>query len=84
MFSSASAGASPTRDLPRALEALQSKCGNRLSATVATITCGAPAISEGTVQALWFRADEHPEGGEPDYLAFTQMDVLNFVDRLQS
>jgi hypothetical protein len=35
-----------------------------------------------TVQALWFRADEHPEGGEPDFQAFTQMDVLNVVDRL--
>ncbi len=35
-----------------------------------------------TVQAMWFRADEHPEGGEPDYQAFTQMDVLNIADRL--
>ena len=35
-----------------------------------------------TVQAIWFRADEHPEGGEPDYQAFTQMDVLNIADRL--
>jgi len=34
-------------------------------------------------ESLWFHADEHPEGGEPDYLAFTQMDVLNFVDRLR-
>jgi putative hydrolase of the HAD superfamily len=35
-----------------------------------------------TVQALWFRADENPNGIEPDYQAFTQMDVLNVVDRL--
>ena len=37
-----------------------------------------------TVQALWFRADEHPEGGEPDFQAFTQMDVLNIARRLQA
>jgi hypothetical protein len=30
-----------------------------------------------TVQALWFRGDEHPDGAEPDYKAFTQLDVLN-------
>ena len=35
-----------------------------------------------SVQALWFRADEHEEGGEPDHQAFTQMDVLNLADRL--
>ena len=34
-----------------------------------------------TVQALWFRADEHPDGREPDHQAFTQMDVLNVVRR---
>ena len=44
---------------------------------------GAGELGMTTVQALWFRADAHPEGGEPDYLAFTQMDVLNFVDRLR-
>lgn len=43
---------------------------------------GAGELGMTTVQALWFRADEHPEGGEPDFLAFTQMDVLNVVDRL--
>jgi hypothetical protein len=37
-----------------------------------------------TVQALWFRADEHPDGREPDFRAFTQMDVLNVVERLNS
>ena len=43
---------------------------------------GAGELCMTTVQALWFRADEHPEGGEPDFQAFTQMDVLNVVDRL--
>jgi putative hydrolase of the HAD superfamily len=43
---------------------------------------GAAELGMTTVQALWFRADEHPEGGEPDFQAFTQMDVLNVVDRL--
>lgn len=43
---------------------------------------GAAELGMTTVQALWFRADEHPEAGEPDFQAFTQMDVLNVVDRL--
>jgi putative hydrolase of the HAD superfamily len=43
---------------------------------------GAAELGMTTVQALWFRADEHPEGGVPDFEAFTQMDVLNFIDRL--
>lgn len=43
---------------------------------------GAGALGMTTVQALWFRADEHPDGGVPDFEAFTEMDVLNFVDRL--
>jgi hypothetical protein len=34
------------------------------------------------VQALWFRADDNPDGAEPDYQAFTQHDVLNIVRRL--
>ena len=45
---------------------------------------GAGELGMTTVQALWFRADDHPEGGEPDYEAFTQMDVLNVADRLLS
>jgi putative hydrolase of the HAD superfamily len=44
---------------------------------------GAKEVGMATVQALWFRADEHPEGRDPDYLAFTQMDVLNIADRLR-
>jgi putative hydrolase of the HAD superfamily len=43
---------------------------------------GAGELGMTTVQALWFRADEHPEGGEPSYRAFTQMDVLNVARRL--
>jgi putative hydrolase of the HAD superfamily len=43
---------------------------------------GASQVGMRTVQALWFRADEHPDGGEPDYQAFTQMDVYNVVRRL--
>jgi putative hydrolase of the HAD superfamily len=43
---------------------------------------GAEELGMTTVQALWFRADEHPEGAEPDHQAFTQMDVLNIVRRL--
>ena len=43
---------------------------------------GAGELGMTTVQALWFRADEHPEGGEPDFQAFTQLDVLNVVRRL--
>jgi hypothetical protein len=35
-----------------------------------------------TAQALWFRADDHPDGAEPDYQAFTQLDVLNIAARL--
>ncbi len=45
---------------------------------------GAAALGIRTVQALWFRADEHLEGGVPDHQAFTQMDVLNIARRLAS
>jgi len=43
---------------------------------------GAAELGMTTVQAVWFRADENPDGAEPDYQAFTQMDVLNVADRL--
>jgi putative hydrolase of the HAD superfamily len=43
---------------------------------------GAGELGMTTVQALWFRADEHPDGAEPDHRAFTQLDVLNIVRRL--
>jgi putative hydrolase of the HAD superfamily len=52
--------------------------GDRVEADV----LGASRVGMTTVQAFWFRADEEPAGIEPDYEAFTQMDVLNVVDRL--
>jgi putative hydrolase of the HAD superfamily len=42
---------------------------------------GAGSLGMTTVQALWFRADDTP-GIEPDFMAFTPMDVLNAVRRL--
>jgi HAD superfamily hydrolase (TIGR01549 family) len=42
---------------------------------------GAADVGMTTVQALWFRADDTP-GIEPDFMAFTPMDVLNAVLRL--
>ena len=35
-----------------------------------------------TVQAMWFRADDTPPRVEPDFLAFTALDVLNIAKRL--
>jgi putative hydrolase of the HAD superfamily len=43
---------------------------------------GAAEVGMTTVQALWFRADENPEGAAPDHQAFTQLDVLNITRRL--
>jgi putative hydrolase of the HAD superfamily len=43
---------------------------------------GAKEVGMTTVQAFWFRADDDERGIEPDYEAFTQMDVLNVVRRL--
>jgi putative hydrolase of the HAD superfamily len=43
---------------------------------------GAGELGMTTVQAVWFRADENEDGREPDFQAFTQMDVLNVVRRL--
>ena len=43
---------------------------------------GAGELGMTTVQALWFRVDEHPDGREPDHQAFTQLDVLNIAQRL--
>src|SRR5438477_7244918 len=37
---------------------------------------GAGQLGMTTVQAMWFRADEHPDGGDPDFQAFTPMAVL--------
>jgi putative hydrolase of the HAD superfamily len=43
---------------------------------------GAKEVGMTAVLAYWFRADEDERGLEPDYEAFTQMDVLNVVRRL--
>ena len=53
--------------------------GDRLDADV----YGASRVGLKTVQALWFRADDVQVDAEPDFQAFTQMDVLNVVDRLR-
>jgi putative hydrolase of the HAD superfamily len=69
----------------RALEALGVEAeralfvGDRLREDVG----GAAAVGMRTVLALWFRADEARERGVvPDFEAFTQVDVLNVVRRL--
>lgn len=43
---------------------------------------GAAELGMKTVQAVWFRADEHPDGAEPDFQAFTPHDVLTAARRL--
>jgi putative hydrolase of the HAD superfamily len=52
--------------------------GDRLEADV----LGASRVGMKTVQAVWFRADEGPQGIEADYQAFTQIDVLTVAERL--
>jgi putative hydrolase of the HAD superfamily len=68
----------------RALEALGVQAeralfvGDSLAADIA----GAAALGMHTCQAVWFRADDDASGPEPDFQAFTQMDVLTAVRRL--
>jgi putative hydrolase of the HAD superfamily len=45
---------------------------------------GAADVGMTTIQALWFNADDTPAAVEPDFMAFTPMDVLNAVRRLAS
>ena len=52
--------------------------GDRLETDVQ----GAANVGMTTVQALWFNADDSISGIEPDFMAFTPMDVLNVVRRL--
>jgi putative hydrolase of the HAD superfamily len=51
---------------------------------LATDIAGASALGMRTCQAMWFRADEDPSAPEPDFQAFTQMDVLTIAARLRS
>jgi putative hydrolase of the HAD superfamily len=51
--------------------------------TLASDIAGAAALGLRTCQALWFRADDDPDGPEPEFQAFTQMDVLTIARRLQ-
>jgi putative hydrolase of the HAD superfamily len=44
---------------------------------------GARALGMTTIQALWFRADDDVRGADPDYEAFTPIDVLNVVRRIR-
>ena len=50
--------------------------------TLATDVAGAAALGMHTCQALWFRADEDVEP-EPEFQAFTHMDVLTIAGRLR-
>jgi putative hydrolase of the HAD superfamily len=43
---------------------------------------GSKELGMTAVQALWFRADDDERGVDPDFEAFTPMDVLNVVRRL--
>lgn len=52
--------------------------------TLATDIAGAAALRMHTCQALWFRVDDDPSAPEPEFQAFTQMDVLTIARRLQS
>jgi HAD superfamily hydrolase (TIGR01509 family) len=67
----------------RALDALGVAAGDALFVgdKLATDVAGADALGMATCQALWFVADED-ETSEPDYRAFTQLDVLTIVGRL--
>ena len=67
----------------RALDALEVDPGRALFVgdTIATDIDGAAALGMRTCQALWFRADGG-HGREPDFQAFTQMDVLTIAVRL--
>jgi HAD superfamily hydrolase (TIGR01509 family) len=52
--------------------------------SLANDVAGAAALGMTTVQAVWFRADDDPAAPEPDYQAFTQMDVLNIARRVSA
>jgi HAD superfamily hydrolase (TIGR01509 family) len=68
----------------RALDALGVEPGAALFVgdTLATDIAGAAAVGMHTCQAVWFNADDDPGGPEPEFQAFTQMDVVAIVRRL--
>jgi putative hydrolase of the HAD superfamily len=68
----------------RAFEALGVAAGRTLFVgdTLATDVAGAAALGMHTCQAVWFRADDDSNAPEPEFQAFTQMDVLTVVRRL--
>ena len=68
----------------RALEALGVRAERTLFVgdSLAVDIAGAAALGMRTCQAVWFRADDDPDGAEADFQAFTQMDVLTVVNRL--
>jgi putative hydrolase of the HAD superfamily len=67
----------------RALDAIGVSAGDTLFVgdTLATDVAGAAALGMHTCQALWFRTDD-AEAPEPEFRAFTQMDVMTVVRRL--
>jgi putative hydrolase of the HAD superfamily len=69
----------------RALDALgvDAKATLFVGDTLAADVAGAAALGMHTCQALWFRADADADAPEPDFRAFTQMDVMTVVRRLQ-
>lgn len=69
----------------RALDLLGVEPGESLFVgdTLATDIAGADALGMRTCLALWFRADEDANAPEPEFRAFTQMDVLTIAKRLQ-
>ena len=69
----------------RALDALAVDASEALFVgdTLASDIAGAAALGMRTCQALWFRADDDPGAPEPDFQAFTQLDVLTIARRLR-
>ena len=69
----------------RALAELDVAAGQALFVgdTIATDIAGAAGLGMHTCQAVWFRADEDAHGPEPEFQAFSQMDVMTIVARLQ-
>jgi putative hydrolase of the HAD superfamily len=68
----------------RALGLLQVEAAHALFVgdSLVNDVAGASALGMKTCQALWFSAEEGDEQPEPDFRAFTQMDVLTAVLRL--